>query len=59
MSIRDEFGIDRASVVGPYSEGDMVNLKCEVFGGEYILVLLFAFLFTRNQYTFTHHTQKK
>lgn len=34
MSIRDEFGIDRASVVGPYSEGDMVTLKCEVFGGE-------------------------
>lgn len=35
ISIRDESGIDRVSVVGPYSEGDFVNLNCDVFGGTY------------------------
>jgi hypothetical protein len=33
ISIRDETGTERTSVVGPYSEGDMVKLKCEVYGG--------------------------
>lgn len=40
ISIRDEFGVDRASVVGPYSEGDTVNLKCDVFGGMYFFLLV-------------------
>lgn len=35
ISIRDEAGVDRASVVGPYSEGDTVSLKCDVYGGLY------------------------
>ncbi|KAG4065909.1 hypothetical protein HA402_000356 [Bradysia odoriphaga] len=34
ISIRDEAGVDRASVVGPYSEGDTVSLKCDVYGGK-------------------------
>lgn len=37
ISIRDESGVDRASVVGPYSEGDVVSLKCEVYGGKHFL----------------------
>lgn len=35
ISIRDESGIDRVSVVGPYNEGDFVNLSCDVYGGMY------------------------
>lgn len=26
-------GIDRTTVVGPYSEGDIVTLRCDVYGG--------------------------
>lgn len=33
ISIRDESNSERNSVVGPYSEGDTVKLKCDVFGG--------------------------
>ena len=33
ISIKDESGVDRTSVVGPYSEGEIVNLYCDVFGG--------------------------
>lgn len=33
ISIRDESGIDRVSVVGPYNEGDFVNINCDVHGG--------------------------
>lgn len=35
ISIKDESGNDRISVVGPYNEGDISNLYCEVFGGKY------------------------
>lgn len=35
ISIKDESGAERTSVVGPYSEGDTINLYCEVFGGKY------------------------
>ncbi|XP_055371722.1 hemicentin-1 [Condylostylus longicornis] len=34
ISIRDDSGIERSTVVGPYSEGDVVSLKCEVYGGK-------------------------
>lgn len=34
VSIRDESETERASVVGPYSEGDIVKLKCDVYGGK-------------------------
>lgn len=34
ICIKDESGTERTSVVGPYSEGDIVKLKCDVFGGE-------------------------
>lgn len=34
ISIKDESDVDKASVVGPYSEGDIVNLHCEVYGGK-------------------------
>lgn len=33
ISIRDESNTERNSVVGPYSEGDTMKLKCEVYGG--------------------------
>ncbi|CRK89491.1 CLUMA_CG003227, isoform A [Clunio marinus] len=33
ISIRDESNTERNSVVGPYSEGDTMKLKCDVFGG--------------------------
>lgn len=33
ISIRDESNSERNSVVGPYSEGDTMKLKCDVFGG--------------------------
>lgn len=33
ISIRDESNAERNSVVGPYSEGDNMKLKCDVFGG--------------------------
>lgn len=39
ISIRDESGIDRVSVVGPYNEGDFANLYCEVYGGELYYVI--------------------
>lgn len=35
ISVKDESGAERTSVVGPYSEGDTINLYCEVFGGKY------------------------
>ncbi|EDW63172.2 uncharacterized protein Dvir_GJ11152 [Drosophila virilis] len=31
--IRDSANVERSTVVGPYSEGDVVALKCQVFGG--------------------------
>ncbi|XP_055904209.1 lachesin-like [Eupeodes corollae] len=34
ISIRDDADIERSSIVGPYSEGDVVSLKCEVYGGK-------------------------
>ncbi|CAO1431490.1 unnamed protein product [Diamesa hyperborea] len=34
ISIRDESNTERSSVVGPYSEGDTMKLKCDVFGGK-------------------------
>jgi hypothetical protein len=34
ISIRDESNTERNSVVGPYSEGDTMKLKCDVFGGK-------------------------
>lgn len=33
ISIRDESNAERNSVVGPYSEGNTMKLKCDVFGG--------------------------
>ncbi|KAL5284444.1 hypothetical protein ACFFRR_006630 [Megaselia abdita] len=34
VSIRDDSGIERSAVVGPYGEGDSVTLKCDVYGGK-------------------------
>lgn len=34
VSIKDESGTERTSVVGPYSEGDIIKLKCDVYGGK-------------------------
>lgn len=31
--IRDSNDEERSTVVGPYSEGDIVTLKCEAYGG--------------------------
>ncbi|XP_068152955.1 nephrin isoform X1 [Drosophila tropicalis] len=31
--IRDSANVERSTVVGPYSEGDIVTLKCQVIGG--------------------------
>ncbi|KAH8280897.1 hypothetical protein KR054_003592 [Drosophila jambulina] len=31
--IRDSANVERSTVVGPYSEGDIVALKCQVIGG--------------------------
>ncbi|XP_037730499.1 hemicentin-1 [Drosophila subpulchrella] len=31
--IRDSSNVERSTVVGPYSEGDIVSLKCQVIGG--------------------------
>ncbi|KAH8294938.1 hypothetical protein KR018_004471 [Drosophila ironensis] len=31
--IRDSANVERSTVVGPYSEGDIVSLKCQVIGG--------------------------
>lgn len=44
MSIRDESGTERASVVGPYSEGDVVKLKCDVYGGKLKIIILEFYL---------------
>uniref|UniRef100_A0A1A9ZZ50 Ig-like domain-containing protein n=1 Tax=Glossina pallidipes TaxID=7398 RepID=A0A1A9ZZ50_GLOPL len=32
--IRDDSNIERSTVVGPYTEGDVISLKCEVLGGK-------------------------
>ncbi|XP_065355312.1 nephrin [Calliphora vicina] len=32
--IRDDSDVERSTVVGPYSEGDIVTLKCEAIGGK-------------------------
>lgn len=37
ITIRDNAGAEKTSVVGPYSEGDVVTLSCEVYGGTYLL----------------------
>ncbi|XP_055324788.1 protein turtle [Sitodiplosis mosellana] len=34
ISIKDDTGVERSSVVGPYAEGDIITLSCEVFGGK-------------------------
>jgi Immunoglobulin domain len=34
ISIRDESNSERTTVVGPYSEGDTMKLKCDVYGGK-------------------------
>ncbi|CAD7091434.1 unnamed protein product [Hermetia illucens] len=34
ISIRDDSGIERSAVVGPYSEGHVMSLRCEVYGGK-------------------------
>lgn len=34
ISIRDESNSERTTVVGPYSEGDTMKLKCDVIGGK-------------------------
>ncbi|XP_058463277.1 hemicentin-1 isoform X2 [Malaya genurostris] len=31
--IRDQLGAERTTVAGPYSEGDIVKLRCDVYGG--------------------------
>lgn len=36
ISIKDDTGVERSTVVGPYAEGDIITLSCEVFGGKYI-----------------------
>uniref|UniRef100_A0A182PUR7 Ig-like domain-containing protein n=1 Tax=Anopheles epiroticus TaxID=199890 RepID=A0A182PUR7_9DIPT len=33
MVIRDQTGIERTTVAGPYSEGDNIKLRCDVYGG--------------------------
>lgn len=35
--IRDNAGVEKKSVVGPYLEGDVVTVSCEVYGGMYLL----------------------
>lgn len=35
--ILDESGIERTSVVGPYSEGSNLLLRCDVYGGKILL----------------------
>ncbi|KAI8116454.1 Nephrin [Lucilia cuprina] len=32
--IRDDSDVERSTVVGPYSEGDTITLKCEAIGGK-------------------------
>lgn len=39
INIKDEAGVERGTIVGPYSEGDMVTLSCEVFGGKYTTMM--------------------
>lgn len=34
ISIKDDTGVERSTVVGPYAEGDIITLSCEVFGGK-------------------------
>jgi hypothetical protein len=36
LVIMDEEGTERTSVVGPYSEGADLALRCDVYGGKYI-----------------------
>ncbi|XP_058059775.1 neural cell adhesion molecule 1 [Anopheles bellator] len=33
MVIRDQLGTERTTVAGPYSEGDNIKLRCDVYGG--------------------------
>ncbi|XP_075147144.1 sidestep VII transmembrane protein [Haematobia irritans] len=33
VTIWDDSGMERSTVVGPYSEGDVISLKCAAFGG--------------------------
>lgn len=39
ISIKDDTGVERSTVVGPYAEGDIITLSCEVFGGKCIYTL--------------------
>jgi hypothetical protein len=36
LVIVDEEGAERTSVVGPYSEGADLALRCDVYGGKYM-----------------------
>jgi hypothetical protein len=53
LVIVDEEGTERTSVVGPYSEGADLALRCDVYGGKYMYyiscnTLLDTKFFTRN-----------
>lgn len=39
ISIKDDTGVERSTVVGPYSEGDIITLSCEVFGGKCLYII--------------------
>jgi hypothetical protein len=40
LVIVDEKGAERTSVVGPYSEGADLALRCDVYGGKYMCRVL-------------------
>lgn len=53
VSIRDESETERASVVGPYSEGDIVKLKCDVYGGKiYFKIYINLIIFSSYEYIY-------
>lgn len=37
--ITNESGVALESVVGPFSEGASFKLRCDVFGGKYLIIL--------------------
>ncbi|CAD6995432.1 unnamed protein product [Ceratitis capitata] len=40
--IRDENGVKRSTVVGPYNEGEFILLKCEAIGGKYMVEIAYS-----------------
>jgi hypothetical protein len=59
LVIVDEEGTERTSVVGPYSEGADLALRCDVYGGKYACHALVTKVFIIDVCITTKHYLRK